>query len=112
MTQLAAALELDVYGAGICLLCLSFVAFPLDAGNEQETARAVSEFAPILWDEGLAPPLRAALERAQRRGLPGAAAAIDDVELHGSRALIVEAVVRRLAADLMIDRTELQCNTK
>lgn len=71
VTQLAAALDLDVYDAGICLPCLSFVSFPLDAGDEQETARAVSEFAPILWEEGLEPPLRAALERAKRRKLPG-----------------------------------------
>lgn len=120
VTRLAAALDLDVYDVGICLPCLSFVAFPLDDGDEQETARAVAEFAPILWDEGLALPLRAALERAQGRGLPGAAGAIEDVELHGSGALIVAAVVRRLAADLTrrtrevklsIDRTELRCNT-
>jgi hypothetical protein len=43
VAQLAEALELDVYDVGICLLCLSFVAFPLDAGDEQETARGVVE---------------------------------------------------------------------
>jgi hypothetical protein len=117
VAQLAEALDLDVYDVGICLPCLSFVAFPLDAGDEQETARAVTEFAPILWDEGLALPLRAALERSRGRGVPGADVAIEDVELHGSGALIVAAVVRRLAADLTrrklsVDRTELRCNTK
>jgi hypothetical protein len=75
VTQLAAALDLDVCDVGI-------------------------------WDEGLAPPLRAALERARCRGIHGAAVAIDDVELHGSGALIVAAVVRRLAADLTMRTRE------
>jgi len=56
--QLAAALDLDVYEVGICHACLCFVSFPLDAGDEREVARAVREFAPILWEDGLALPLR------------------------------------------------------
>ena len=98
--QLAAALDLDVFEVGICHACLSFVSFPLDDGDEREVARAVREFAPILWDEGLALPLQAALDRARRRGLAGAEAAIADVERGGPCAPIVSAVVRRLAADL------------
>ena len=61
LQQLAAELDLDVYEVGICHACLSFVSFPLDDGDKQGTARAVREFAPILWDEGLAEPLKAAL---------------------------------------------------
>ncbi|MGH2920737.1 MAG: hypothetical protein ACRDKU_01545 [Gaiellaceae bacterium] len=98
--QLAADLDLDVYEVGICHACLSFVAFPLDAGDERETAHALREFAPILWEEGLAHPLQAALERARRRGIAGAETAIADVERCGAQAAIVAAVVRRLAADL------------
>jgi hypothetical protein len=98
--QLAAALDLDVYEVGICHACLCFVSFPLDAGDEREVARAVREFAPILWEDGLALPLQAALERARRHGVAGAAAAIADVERSGPRAPIVSAVIRTLAADL------------
>ena len=98
--QLAAALDLDVFELGICHACLSFVAFPLDDGDEREVARAVREFAPILWEEGLALPLQDALERARRRGVPGAEAAIADVWRCGPRAPIVADVIRGLAADL------------
>jgi len=38
-----------------------------------------------------------ALESATRDGVAGASAAIEDVRVHGSRSLIVEAVVWRLA---------------
>jgi hypothetical protein len=98
--RLAADLDLDIYEVGICHACLSFVALPLDAGDEREVARAIREFAPTLWAEGLALPLQAALERARRRGVAGAEAAIDDIDRCGARASIVAAVVRRLAADL------------
>jgi hypothetical protein len=98
--RLAAELDLDVYEVGICHACLSFVSFPLDAGDERETARAIREFAPILWEEGLALPLRAALERARRRGVAGADVAIEDIARRGARASIVTAAIRRLAAEL------------
>jgi hypothetical protein len=97
---LAAKLDLDVYEVGICHACLSFVAFPLDAGDEGETARALREFVPILWEEGLALPLQRALERARRRGVEGADVAIADIDRRGAGAAIVTAVVRQLAADL------------
>ena len=32
-------LELDVMTAGICLPCLTFVAFPLDSGDERKARR-------------------------------------------------------------------------
>src|SRR5918994_289505 len=98
--QLAAELDLDVYEVGICHACLSFVSFPLADGDEREVARALRKFGPILWDEGLAEPLRAALERARRRGVAGAESAIADVEALGAQAAIVGAVIRQLAADL------------
>ena len=100
LQQLAAELDLDVYEVGICHACLSFVSFPLDDGDEREVARALRKFGPILWEEGLAVPLQAALERARRRGVVGAERAIADVEACGAQAAIVAAVIRQLAADL------------
>ena len=99
-TQLAAALDLDVYEVGICHACLSFVSFPLDAGDNRKVAGAVRSFAPILWEEGLALPLQRALELARRCGVEGADAAIADVARQGCRAPIVGAAIRVLAAEL------------
>ena len=98
--ELAGALDLDVNEVGVCHACLSFVSFPLDLGDEAAVRRALRAFAPILWADGLALPLQAALERARRRGVPGALEAIADVNARGPRASIVRPVVRRLAADL------------
>jgi hypothetical protein len=70
--DLALALDIDVYQVGICHACLSFIALPLERGREDEVERALSEFAPILWDEGLALPIQAALQRAVVRGVQGA----------------------------------------
>lgn len=93
-------LELDVNEIGICHACLSFVSFPLDLGDEPEVRRALRHFAPMLWAEGLALPVQAALHKARRSGVAGAADAIADVEARGPRATIVRAIIRRLAADL------------
>jgi hypothetical protein len=98
--ELALGLDLDVYELGICLACLSFVSFPLADGDEREVKRAIREFAPILWEEGLAEPVRAALERAGERGVSGAEEAILEVEHLGPTGHVVAAIVRRLAGDL------------
>ena len=97
---LAAQLELDVDEVGICHACLSVVSFPQRGGDERETRRATNKFAPILWDEGLDAPVRAALDRAREAGVAGAEAAARDVEARGGRSVTVKAIVRRLAADL------------
>ena len=99
-TDLAAKLDLDVDEVGICHACLSFVSFPQRDSNERETRRATNEFAPILWDEGLEAPVRAALERARAAGLADADAAAHDIEARGGNSVTVKAIVRRLAADL------------
>jgi len=65
--KLAAKLDVHVHELPICLPCLSFVAFPLDSGDERELRRATLHFTPILWEEGLAEPARQALERARLR---------------------------------------------
>lgn len=97
---IAERLDLDVYELGICHACLGFVASALDSGDEREIRRWVDRMTPDLWAEGLALPVRAALERARRRGDPDADAAIFAVEAHGARSLVVKAIVRRLAEDM------------
>ena len=98
---LAQALELDVHEVGICHACLSFVSFPLDAGDDREVRRALAYITPHLWEEGLALPTLAALERARRAGVPQADAALADVNALGHRSRVVREIVLRLAADLV-----------
>ena len=97
---LAAALELDVDDIAICHACLSFVSFAIDAGDERKVAGAITRMAPDLWAEGLAQPVRLALERARKRGVANAEEAIVTVDKSGPRSQIARAIVRRLAADL------------
>jgi hypothetical protein len=96
----AQALELDLDEVDICLACLSFVSFPLRAGDDREVRRALAYIVPHLWEEGLALPAVAALERARRAGVLHAEAALADITTHGSRSRVVREVVLRLAADL------------
>jgi hypothetical protein len=95
--ELALALDLQLGEVDVCDACLSFVSFPLERGEEREAANWARRMAPDLWDEGLALPIQAALQRAKNRGVPGAAEAIAEVGERGPRARIVAAVVRRLA---------------
>ena len=97
---LARALDLDVYEIGICHACLSFVSFALDRGDEREIRGTTTRIARDLWGEGLALPVRAALERARQRGVPYAGEAIAEVERDGPRSRVVKAIVRSLAAEL------------
>jgi len=94
------ALDLDLDAIDICLACLSFVSFPLRSGDEREVRRALASITPHLWEEGLALPAVAALERARRAGVPHAEAALADVTTFGSRSRVVREVVLRLAGDL------------
>jgi hypothetical protein len=96
-------LELDVMTAGVCLPCLTFVAFPLDSGDERWARREARKLAPVLWQEGLELALLLALESAKRDGIAGAGAAIDDVRAHGPKSPVVEAAVWRLAEQLVED---------
>lgn len=97
---LAAVLELDVDDIAICHACLSFVCFAIDSGNEHKVAGSITRIAPDLWAEGLAQPVRLALERARERGVANADEAIVAVDKSGPRSQVVRAIVRRLAADL------------
>ena len=96
-------LELDVMTAGVCLPCLTFVAFPLDSGDERKARREARKLAPDLWEEGLELAVLLALEGAKRDGVAGASAAIEDVQCLGPRSVVVEAVLWRLAEQLVED---------
>ena len=96
-------LELDVMTAGICLPCLTFVAFPLDSGDERQARREARKLTPILWQEGLELTVLVALETAKRDGVSGASEAMEDVRLQGSRSPVVGAIVWRLAEQLVED---------
>jgi hypothetical protein len=97
------ALDLDVMTAGVCLPCLTFVAYPLDSGDDSRARREARKLAPDLWEEGLELALMLALEGARRDGVAGASAAIEDVRVHGPRSLVVQAAVWRLAEQLVED---------
>jgi hypothetical protein len=98
---LAGELRLELGELEICYACLSFVAYPLDLGREDEAARESRRIAPDLWAEGLALPLQGALELARVGGVLDAARAVDEVARRGPRAPIVAAVIRVLAAQLV-----------
>lgn len=98
--DLAAELDLDVDDIAICHACLSFVSFALDAGDDHEVSCSIRRIAPDLWAEGLALPVRLALERARKRGVVNAEEAIAAVDRNGARSQVVRAIVRRLAAEL------------
>jgi hypothetical protein len=98
--EIAAALDLDLDDVPICLACLSFVTMAIDEGDERKIRRETNAMTPTLWEEGLAQPARLALGRAKQKGIPGAAAALSDVERHGARCAIARAIVRRLGEDL------------
>lgn len=99
----ARTLELDFNATGVCLPCLTFIAFPLDLGDEREARRQLRSFTPDLWDDGLGPVVLLALETARQRGDPLAVEALRDVELSGPRAAIVQAIVWCLAEQMVAD---------
>lgn len=96
-------LELDVMTSGVCLACLTFVAFPLHSGDEREARREARKLTPDLWAEGLELTVMVALETAKRDGISGACEAIEAVQRLGPRAPVVEAIVWRLAEQLVED---------
>jgi imidazolonepropionase-like amidohydrolase len=101
--ELATTLDLDMNEVGICLACLTFVAFPLDRGDEREVRRYTLQFTPLLWVEGLERPARSALERAREGGSKDADRALADVDQAGSRTTIARAIVRVLAQQMVAE---------
>lgn len=104
-------LDLDL-DAGICHACLSFVSLALDQGDPVEVARQTRRMTPDLWADGLAEPALAAVRRACEVGVPGAEAALADLERRGGRSSVARAIVRRLAEELSRrSRTEMRLET-
>jgi imidazolonepropionase-like amidohydrolase len=102
-SELAGKLDLDMHETGICLACLTFVAFPIDSGNEREAQGATVRVTPILWEEGLEGPARRALEHARERGVENAARALADVDAAGARTPIARAIVHVLALQMVAE---------
>ena len=96
-------LELDVMTAGICLPCLTFIAFPLHSGDERTARLEARKLTPVLWEEGLELAVLVALETAKRDGVSGASDAIEDVQRRGPRSPVVDAIVWRFAEQLVED---------
>jgi hypothetical protein len=96
-------LELDFLNAGICLACLTFVAFPLDLGDEREARGEARKLAPDLWEEGLELAVVQALERAKADGIAGAADAIEDVRQQAWRSRVAQAILWRYAEQMVED---------
>ncbi len=99
----AETLGIELFSSGVCLPCLTFIAFPLDRGDEREARRQLRSFSRDLWEDGLELTTMVALEDAKRRGDPVAGEAIRDIEISGPDAAIVRAIVWRLAHQMVAD---------
>ena len=97
VAELVSGLELDFMTSGVCLLCLTFVAFPLELGDVRSARREARELAPVMWEEGLELATMLALESAKRDGVPHAQDALDEVAREGARSVVAGAVLWRLA---------------
>ncbi|HZR95243.1 MAG TPA: hypothetical protein VFA56_06085 [Gaiellaceae bacterium] len=102
LTTLAAELDVGLHSPGLCLACLSFVAFA-DAGDERAVRREVTQIAPGMWDDGFGVAVRHALAAAAARGVHGAASALRDLDERRWRSAIFRAVIRRLSVELRDD---------
>jgi hypothetical protein len=80
-----------------CSMCLYEVSRALREGDRRKLRAALRYFVPLLWDETLEAPVRQVLRRAGAAGIPGAAAALADVEERADRSPLVEEVVLHLA---------------
>jgi hypothetical protein len=98
--RLAAALDVSLASRGVCPACLCEIAWERGHGDEREQRRAYADFAPNLWFEGLGETVRRALVVAAHDDVPGAAAALTDLEARSLRSGIFRAVVHRLADEL------------
>jgi hypothetical protein len=105
--------QIELSLAGVCLACLSFVAFPLDDGDEREVARQLRVMTPDLWADGLDAQAFAAVRGACGRGVRDGPAALAELESLGPRSVIAREIVRRLAFELVNrTRTEMQLEAR
>jgi hypothetical protein len=103
LAELVSGLELDFLTSGVCLPCLTLVAFPLDRGDERTARREARELAPVMWEEGLERATTVALEKAKRASVPHVQDALDDVSLDGARSAVAGAILWRLAEGMVED---------
>jgi hypothetical protein len=99
----AAALDLRIPPLAPCPLCLLSVAWALRDQDERAVRRRIRFHAPILWDEGLEGPTLGALERARGAGVPDAEEALANVRARGARSVVVQALVRVRAQEMLED---------
>jgi hypothetical protein len=108
-SSLLDSLELSLDNVMLCPACLGSIAVELDHGDAHSLREALRMFVPLLWEEGLETVVRDALDRARREGVPGATEALLTVARYADRAVIVEAIVLRLARELSrrVNRVEV-----
>jgi hypothetical protein len=102
--ELVAQLELDI--DCVCHACLCVVSFALEDGDPRKIAGELRHMTVDLWHDGLDAQALAASERACELGLPHAREALADLEQHGGKGIVAQAIVRRLAGELSARRRE------
>jgi hypothetical protein len=102
LASLAAQLDVGLHSRGLCLACLSIVAFA-DQEDERAVRREIVEIAPGLWEDGFGEAVRVALRTAAEAGIAGAEPALRDLESRRWRSAIFRAVLRRLSVELRDD---------
>ena len=102
LSALADELDVGLHSHGLCLACLTFVAFE-DEEDEKAIRRRIAEIAAGLWDDGFGATVRVALEAAAGNDVEGAESALRDLGERTFRSAIFRAVVRRLSVELRTD---------
>ena len=100
---LAERLDLDLYRDGVCLPCLTLIAFPLADGDAREASRSARAVLPTLWIEGLDEVAHRLIGEARDAGDPHATEALEDLARRGSDSAIARAIVLRLARAMVVD---------
>jgi len=96
---LASRLDLEL-DCGVCFACLGIVSLALEHGDEADVRSELRRMTPVLWEDGLAGPALAAVQRARNSGETDASAALAELERRGGRCAVARAIVRRLAEEL------------
>ena len=94
-------IEVQLDGSGVCLACLTFVAFPLDEGDEKKAASSTRRMTPDLWFDGLEEYALNVVRSARDRGVAGADVALADLEQRGGQSAVARAIVRKLAGQMV-----------
>jgi hypothetical protein len=94
-------IQVRLDGSGVCLACLTFVAFPLDEGDEKNAASWTRRMTPDLWFDGLQEYALNVVRSARDSGVAGADVALVDLEQRGGRSAVARAIVRKLAGQMV-----------